>query len=34
MPRSGVLKPGEEEWQGVRRKHDLNERNEAGEECM
>lgn len=32
--RVGVLKLGEEEWQGVVGKHGLDERNEAGEEFM
>ena len=32
--RVGVLKAGEEEWQGVVGKHGLDERNEAGEEFL
>ena len=32
--RVGVLKDGEEEWQGVIGKHGLDERNEVGEEFL
>ena len=32
--RVGVLKPDEEEWQGVLGKHGIDERNEAGEEFL